>query len=119
MPGCVHSFAMRSPGSPKPQDLRRLESVRAVLEGGGEDPLENEEQLTDQMDALPFLCRFQYDRTCAYLTGLMDPLMAAYSAAASASPGAPAAPPPPRRSHASLRVPRPGGLHVAKTSDSL
>lgn len=67
--------------------MRRLESVRAVLEGGGEDPLENEEQMTDQMDALPFLCRFQYDRTCTYLTSLMDPLMAAYSAAAS-TPGA-------------------------------
>ena len=68
--------------------VRRLESVCAVLDGGGEDPLENEEQMTDQMDALPFLCRFQYERTCSYLTSLMDPLMSAYSAAAS-SPGTP------------------------------
>ena len=68
-------------------EWRRLESVRAVLENGGEDPLENEEQLADQMDALPFLCRFQYARTCSYLVALMDPLLAAYTAAAS-NPGA-------------------------------
>lgn len=64
--------------------------MRAVLESGGEDPLENEEQLTDQMDALPFLCRFQYERTCLYLVALMDPLLLAYTAAAS-NPGAPSA----------------------------
>ena len=64
--------------------IRRLESVRAVLEGGGggEDPLDNEEQLGDQLDALPFLCRFQYDATSAYLLALMDPVLVAYQAAA-------------------------------------
>jgi exportin-7 len=62
----------------------RLESVRAVLEGGGggEDPLDNDEQLGDQLDALPFLCRFQYDATSAYLLALMDPVLVAYQAAA-------------------------------------
>ena len=58
--------------------------MRAVLDTGGEDPLDNAEQLADQMDALPFLCRFQYERTSSYLAGLMDPVLAAYSAAASA-----------------------------------
>ena len=61
-----------------------MESVRAVLEGGGggEDPLDNEEQLGDQLDALPFLCRFQYDATSAYLLALMDPVLVAYQSAA-------------------------------------
>jgi len=55
-----------------------------VLEGGGggEDPLDNEEQLGDQLDALPFLCRFQYDATSAYLLALMDPVLVAYQSAA-------------------------------------
>ena len=50
--------------------------------GGGEDPLDNEEQLGDQLDALPFLCRFQYDATSAYLLALMDPVLGAYQSAA-------------------------------------
>ena len=57
----------------------RLESVRLVLAaGGGDDPLDNEEQLADQMDSLPFLARFQYEATAEYLAGLFDPLAIAY-----------------------------------------
>lgn len=58
----------------------RLDSVRAVAAGGGggEDPLDSDEQLQDQLDSLPYLCRFQYAETAEYLTGLTDPLIAAY-----------------------------------------
>lgn len=57
----------------------RLESVRAVAQNGAsEDPLDNEEQLQDQLDSLPYLCRFQYGETAEYLAGLTDPLIAAY-----------------------------------------
>lgn len=34
--------------------------------------------LQDQMDSLPYLCRFQYAETAEYLTSLTDPLIAAY-----------------------------------------
>ena len=32
------------------------------------------------MEGLPYLCRFQYAGTAEYLTGLTDPLIAAYQA---------------------------------------
>ena len=46
--------------------------------GGADDPLDNEEQLADQMDSLPFLARFQYEATAEYLAGLFDPLAVLY-----------------------------------------
>ncbi len=63
-----------------------LDSVAAAVAGGGEDPLDNEEQLADQLDSIPFLCRFQYARTAEYLLQFLDPLVAAYTDAA--TPGA-------------------------------
>ncbi len=65
----------------------RLDSVAAAVAGGGEDPLDNEEQVADQLDAIPFLCRFQYARTAEYLLQFLDPLVAAYTDAA--TPGLP------------------------------
>lgn len=65
----------------------RLDSVAAVLasqqSGGGgiEDPLENEEQLQEQLDAIPYLARFDYAKTSEYLCTIIDPLMAAYASA--------------------------------------
>jgi hypothetical protein len=43
-------------------------------------------QVADQLDAIPFLCRFQYARTAEYLLRFLDPLVAAYTEAA--TPGA-------------------------------
>lgn len=58
----------------------RLESVAAVAASDGsiEDPLEAEEQLSEQLESLPQLCRFQYEATCAYLCSLLDPLLQRY-----------------------------------------
>jgi len=70
----------------------RLDSVGAVLQNSlTEDPLENEEQLQDQLDSIPFLCRFQYDKSSAYLMMLGEPILKAYMNYAnnSAQPGAP------------------------------
>ena len=54
--------------------------MRVVLSNGQmEDPLENEEQLQEQMDSLPYMCRFQYDQSVELLMGRMDPIIAAYS----------------------------------------
>ncbi len=67
--------------------MLRLDSARSVvLAGGSEDPLDNDEQLQDQMDSLPYLCRFKYEDTAKYLTSLMDSLVAAYLEAASGQP---------------------------------
>lgn len=57
----------------------RLEAVAAVAAAGGlEDPLEMEEQLSEQLESLPALCRFQYEHTCGYLCTLLDPLLGRY-----------------------------------------
>ena len=64
----------------------RLDSVAVVHASQGqgvnnEDPLENEEQLQEQLEAVPYLARFDYSRTSEYLCAIIDPLMAAYVAA--------------------------------------
>jgi len=61
----------------------RLESVAMVMQNCLlEDMLDNEEQLTEQLDALPYLVRFQYDKSAAFITQLVDPLVAAFKQAA-------------------------------------
>ena len=53
--------------------------MRAVLANGiAEDPLESEEQLQEQMDSLPYMCRFQYEYAVELIVGRMDPIVAAY-----------------------------------------
>ena len=44
---------------------------------GSEDPLDSEEQLQDQMESLPYMCRLQYPRSAEFLIRLLDPLIAA------------------------------------------
>lgn len=58
---------------------RRLDSVQVVIQGGLEDPLDKEEELQDQMDSLPYLCRFQYENTCTYICSLLDPVIETFS----------------------------------------
>jgi len=61
----------------------RLESVGLVLQNSLlEDMLDNEEQLSEQMDALPYLVRFQYDKSAAYIASRMDPIIEAFKQAA-------------------------------------
>jgi len=62
----------------------RLASVDAVAGGaqGVEDPLESQDQLSDQMDALPYLCRFRYEQTADYLQSVIAPLAQQWEAAA-------------------------------------
>ncbi|KFM22754.1 Exportin-7 [Auxenochlorella protothecoides] len=58
----------------------RLESVRTVVQDGlTDDPLDSEEQLQDQLDSLPYLFRFQYEKMAEALTCAADPLIAAYA----------------------------------------
>lgn len=62
----------------------RLASVASVLQQNGslDEMLESEEHLSDQLESLPYLCRFQYDKSSAYICSLMDPLVAQYEEAA-------------------------------------
>lgn len=58
----------------------RLESVSLVIQNNLlEDMLDNEEQMAEQMDALPYLVRFQYDKSAAYIISLFDPLADAFT----------------------------------------
>ena len=60
--------------------LCRLESVSTVLANSNlDDPLENAEQLADQMESLPFIFRFEYEDMNTYFCSLMDPIVTAYS----------------------------------------
>mmetsp|Transcript_26690 Transcript_26690/g.50766 ORF Transcript_26690/g.50766 Transcript_26690/m.50766 type:complete len:1056 (-) Transcript_26690:229-3396(-) len=66
----------------------RLDSVQAILAGNlPDDPLDNDEQLQDQLDSLPYLCRFQYESTSKYLLSLLDPTLSAYVEMARHQPG--------------------------------
>ena len=73
----------------------RLDSVAAVAAAGGEieDPLAEEEALSEQLESLPQLCRFQYESTCSFICSLLDPRLARYgemggAAAGQGGPGA-------------------------------
>ena len=55
-------------------------SVEEVQDATLENPLDNEEALQEQLETLPFLCRFQYERMAIYLCSVMDPLLAQYRA---------------------------------------
>jgi hypothetical protein len=57
----------------------RLESVqRCAANPSLEDMLDAEDALSEQLDSLPFLMRYQYDRSAQYLTTLMDPAIEYY-----------------------------------------
>ena len=43
--------------------------------------------MQDQLDSLPYLCRFQYSETAEYLTSLTDPLIAAYQSFGTSAAG--------------------------------
>ena len=45
-----------------------------------EDPLDNEEQLQEQLESLPYLCRFKCDTMSAYLCQSFDHALQRYSA---------------------------------------
>lgn len=44
-----------------------------------DDPLDNAQQLADQMESLPFIFRFDYENMSSYFCSLMDPIITAYS----------------------------------------
>ena len=66
----------------------RLDSVTAVANStAAEDPLDNDEQLQDQLESLPHLCRFKYETTVTFLTQLLDPTIAEFNHCTNMAPG--------------------------------
>ncbi|KAG2485018.1 hypothetical protein HYH03_016221 [Edaphochlamys debaryana] len=61
----------------------RLESVaRCAANPTLDDMLDTEDSLAEQLDALPYLMRYQYDRSAQYLATLMDPAIDYFKQAA-------------------------------------
>lgn len=59
--------------------LYRLQSVEESVQGNiGEDLLDDEGQLQEQLDTIPQLCRFKFEETARMLIAVMDPLLAAF-----------------------------------------
>ncbi|XP_062233841.1 uncharacterized protein LOC133931030 isoform X2 [Phragmites australis] len=58
----------------------RINSVQAILADNSlENPLDNVEVLQDQLEFLPYLCRFQYQSSSLYIINIMEPLLQAYT----------------------------------------
>jgi exportin-7 len=51
-----------------------------VGNGGGslDEMLDAEEQLSEQLESLPYLVRFQYEKTSQFIISLLDPLLEGY-----------------------------------------
>jgi hypothetical protein len=61
--------------------------VRTALQAGSlDDILQSEENLADQLDSLPFLCRFQYEKAAAFMASYLDPAVERFKQLASAPP---------------------------------
>jgi exportin-7 len=60
--------------------LSRIECIRSALSAldTADDPLGDEEQLTEQLESLPSLCRFQLTQASEYIVGLFDPVAQMY-----------------------------------------
>ncbi|PNT70346.1 exportin-7 isoform X3 [Brachypodium distachyon] len=61
----------------------RINSVQASFADNSadtENPLDNVEGLQDQLESLPYLCRFQYESCSLLIINIMEPLLQAYTA---------------------------------------
>jgi exportin-7 len=64
----------------------RMQLVTSLLQssdGKVDDPLEDDEQLNEQLDALPSLCRFQLQQVSSYVMSLFEPAAHHYQQALS------------------------------------
>lgn len=56
--------------------MSRLQALRADAAAG--DDGDETEECAEQLDAIPVIFRLQYDKTCAFLVSVMDPLLEQY-----------------------------------------
>ncbi|MCD7446845.1 hypothetical protein HAX54_017907 [Datura stramonium] len=64
----------------------RFGSFQGEVSDLSENPLDNVELLQDQLDFLPYLCRFQYESCSSYIIQITDPLLQMYMKQESADP---------------------------------
>ncbi|KAF0917476.1 hypothetical protein E2562_020592 [Oryza meyeriana var. granulata] len=58
----------------------RINSVQASFANdSSDDTLDNVEVLQEQLESLPYLCRFQYQNSSIYIINIMEPLLQAYT----------------------------------------
>ncbi|OIT33527.1 hypothetical protein A4A49_14946 [Nicotiana attenuata] len=56
----------------------RFGSFQGEISDLSENPLDNVDLLQDQLDCLPYLCRFQYESCSSYIMQITDPLLQMY-----------------------------------------
>ena len=57
----------------------RMELVSSLLQDSDvDDPLDDDEQLQEQLDTLPSLCRFQLQQVSTYVMSIFEPSARAY-----------------------------------------
>lgn len=57
----------------------KFDSIQAGLSDDlSEDPLDNVELLQDQLECIPYLCRFQYETCSTYIMQITDPVLQMY-----------------------------------------
>nr|ABF97640.1 Importin-beta N-terminal domain containing protein, expressed [Oryza sativa Japonica Group] len=57
----------------------RINSVQASFANdSSDDTLDNVDVLQEQLESLPYLCRFQYQNSSIYIINIMEPLLQAY-----------------------------------------
>ncbi|RAL51924.1 hypothetical protein DM860_010642 [Cuscuta australis] len=56
----------------------RFSTFQAGVSDPSDNPLDNVELLHEQLDCLPYLCRFQYESFSAYIIQITDPLLQLY-----------------------------------------
>ncbi|KAK9733076.1 hypothetical protein RND81_04G041800 [Saponaria officinalis] len=58
----------------------RFDSVQAALPDDlSENPLDNVENLQDQLECFPHLCRFQYEHSSLYIIKVVEPILQTYT----------------------------------------
>uniref|UniRef100_A0A0D3EMD3 Importin N-terminal domain-containing protein n=1 Tax=Oryza barthii TaxID=65489 RepID=A0A0D3EMD3_9ORYZ len=58
----------------------RINSVQASFANdSSDDTLDNVDVLQEQLESLPYLCRFQYQNSSIYIINIMEPLLQAYT----------------------------------------
>ncbi|KAG5556062.1 hypothetical protein RHGRI_006622 [Rhododendron griersonianum] len=57
----------------------KFDSIQAGLSDDlSEDPLDNVELLQDQLESIPYICRFQYESCSTFIMQIMDPILQLY-----------------------------------------
>lgn len=95
--GCAQQHQATAVPSPQRRSITRprciagspchqCNSAAAVQGQALEDPLDNEEHLQEQLESLPYLCRFQSEKMSSYFCSAFDARLQRYTAISQGSP---------------------------------